>query len=235
MPSRALGLFRGFYVPLGLFALIAVGVHGAADALDDFVLRGVERLDAILDGFWALNPATETWVNRVDALQRTWVARIVALIWEIAVDLVAALPCLNYFEDERSTVSSRTRWRDSFRRLNQTPTLMRLLRPAFAAIFALGGSVAVAQAVESALFEQFHALDILRAVAAQAAQAGSVAAGVLILVCLAWRCVAFAFLHADAASEKKPGLARSGLVGNLITVPLAVASVLNLLPLLRGA
>ncbi len=37
--SRALAAFRWIFMPLGLFALIAVGVHAGADVIDDVLAR----------------------------------------------------------------------------------------------------------------------------------------------------------------------------------------------------
>jgi|CXWL01.1.fsa_nt_gi hypothetical protein len=229
MPSKGLGLFRGFYVPVGLLALIAVGVHGAADVLDDQVLRGVERLDAWLDSLWAMQTYTEGWVAKVDSLERTWVARAVAFIWEVAVDLVAAVPCLNYFEEDRTGIG-RSQWRPLLQRLNQKPTLMRVLRPVFAGIFAATGAWVISRSVESALYERLHAFTAVREWAPQAANAVALVAFALVLGSLAWRCVGFALIHADAASERQPGIFRAGLVGTLLALPLALAAVADALP-----
>lgn len=229
MPSKGLGLFRGFYVPVGLFALLAVGVHGAADVLDDHVLRGVERLDAWLDGLWAMQAFTEGWVARVDSLERTWVARAIAFSWEIAVDLTVALPCLNYFEEDRSAVSH-SQWRPLLARLNQKPTLLRVVRPLVAGIFAVTGAWAISRSVESALYERLQRIAAVHAGAPQAAHLVALVAFALVLGSLAWRCVGFALVHADAASQKRPGVLRAGLVGALLALPLAVAAVADALP-----
>ncbi|MBX7115686.1 MAG: hypothetical protein K1X64_15260 [Myxococcaceae bacterium] len=226
MPSKGLGLLRGFYVPLGLFALIAVGVHGAADVLDDYVLRGVERLDAWLDTFWAMNSFTESWVDAVSSLQRTWIARAVAFAWEIAADLVVALPCLNYFEEERADLRSPFRWGALLSRLNQKPTLTRLTRPFIAGIFAGTGAWTISRAVESALYPQLSALEEF---AAPTAHTVSLISFALVLGSLAWRCAALALMHADSASEKRPGFFAAGVWGTAVVLPLAVAAIADLL------
>ena len=227
MPSRGLGLFRGFYIPLGLFALIAVGVHGAADVLDDHVLRGVERLDAWLDTLWAMNSFTESWVGAVDSLQRTWVARAVAFSWEIAADVIAALPCLNYFEEERAVLRGHSPWRALLSRLNQKPTLTRLTKPLIAGVFAGTGAWTISRAVESTLYPQLPAL---KEFAAPFAHAISLVAFALILGSLAWRCAALALVHADAASEKRPGFFSAGVWGTAVVLPLSIAAIVDLLP-----
>ena len=56
--SSFFGYFRWLFMPLGLMALVAVGVHAAADTVDDRLLWLVQGLDAWMDGHFA----------RVDAL-----------------------------------------------------------------------------------------------------------------------------------------------------------------------
>ena len=51
-------------MPLGLMALIAVGVHAAADTVDDRLLWLVQGLDAWLDGYFAQVEMLQSWVDK---------------------------------------------------------------------------------------------------------------------------------------------------------------------------
>lgn len=233
--SGFFGFFRWAFMPLGLFALVAVGVHAAADLVDDRVLRLVEALDVWLDGLLAQSESLAGWVNRVDSRERTIIARAVALAWELAVDGFVALPLLGYgeaSEEERRFAFRKETWRTLFSRLNQKPTPMRLVRPAVTAVFVVGGAYAVSRLVESTLFVGLVG-DVAPADVAQvlARVLGGLAMA-LVLFSHGWRAVLRALEHADArceeaakASKSKPYLA--GLWGSALAIPLAVALLLE--------
>ncbi|MEW5743390.1 MAG: hypothetical protein AB1938_31055 [Myxococcota bacterium] len=233
--SGFFGAFRWVFMPLGLFALVAVGVHAAADLLDDHVLRVVESLDAWLDGLLAQSESLASWVNRVDSRERTLIARAVALAWELAVAGFVALPLLGYDEksdEERRFTFRRETWRTLLSRLNQKPTPMRLVRPFVTAVFAVGGAYAVSRLVESTLFVGLVG-DVAPADVAQtlARVLGGLAMA-LVLFTHGWRAVLRALEHADArceeaakASKVKPWLV--GVWGSGLAIPLAVALLLE--------
>jgi hypothetical protein len=232
--SGFFGFFRGGFMPLGLFALVAVGVHAAADVVDDRLLTLVDALDAWADGLLASSDATAAWVDRVGPLQRTVVARGLALTWELLVDVLVVLPQLGYGEQddtERRFTLVRDTWRTLLGRLNRTPTPMRLVRPVVTGVFAAGGAYAVARLVESTLFVALQADVAPPAVAEVVARAMGWLAVVLVLGRLGWRAVLRALEHADAACEERVKLARSpwpvGLWGSVLSLPLAVALVLE--------
>jgi hypothetical protein len=228
--SGFFGFFRGAFMPVGLFALVAIGVHAAADVVDDQVLRLVDALDAWADALLASREATAAWVDRVGPLERTVVARALALSWELAVDLLVVLPQLGYgeqAEEERRFTLTRDTWRTLLARLNRAPTPMRLVRPAVTAVFAGGGAYAVARLVESTLFVALQADVAPPAVAEVVARSLGWLALALVLGRLGWRAVLRALEHADAACEARVKLARSpwpvGLWGSALSLPLAVA------------
>lgn len=231
--SRFLASFRWLFMPLGLLALVAMGVHAAADIVDDRVLRAVESLDAWLDSLLAAHDATAAWVNRIDSPQRTLIARGVALTWELLVDFFVALPMLGY--DEVAEAETRTfalirkeTWKDLFSRVNRQPTPMRLVRPVVTLLFTLGGAMAVARLVEATAFVSL--LDTKLATADISALVARLVGGLAMAVLLAspcWRAVLRALQHADAACTKSPRPWLEGLRGTVLSLPLALALVLE--------
>jgi len=239
--SGFFGVFRGAFMPLGLFALVAVGVHAAADLVDDRVLGLVDALDAWADGLLAASERTAAWVDRIGPLQRTLIARFIALGWELAVDLLVVLPQLGYSEaDEARFAFGRETWRTLLGRVGRTPTPTRLVRPFVTAVFAAGGTYAVARLVESTLFVALQADVAPPDVAEVLARALGGGAMVLVLASHGWRAVLRSLEHADAACEARVKQAKSpwpvGLWGSVLSFPLAVALLLeaqNLLALVR--
>ncbi len=228
--SRFFAAFRWAFMPLGLFALVAVGVHAAADLVDDRLLRAVEALDAWLDGLLAQADATAAWVNRVDSRERTLIARALALAWELAAAAFVAVPMVGYLEEDAAVgrfASPRETWRTLLRRVNAQPTPMRLVRPLVTAAFAVAGAYAVSRLVEATLFVGLVG-DVAPAdVAAVLARVGGGLAVALVLLSLGWRAVLRALQHADAActAAKQPWLA--GWWGTVLSFPLAVAVLLE--------
>jgi hypothetical protein len=112
--SRLLASLRWLFMPLGLFALIAVGAHEGANAADDWLLVSLDWLDGLFDRFaaWLLPAAggllgasaerIDRWVfaaaSLVDLRERALLARGGAVGLELLVDLTLALPALGYRE-----------------------------------------------------------------------------------------------------------------------------------------
>lgn len=229
--SALVGSFRWAFMPLGLFALVAVGVHAAADRVDDLLLRQVESLDAWLDGLLARAAATAAWVHRVDSRERTLFARGLALAWELAVDAVVALPMLGYQERDpraRGAPLAGDTWAAVLGRARRQPTPMRLLRPALTALFALGGAAAAARLLEASLFALLSAEGALAAGAAVGARLAGGLGLVLVLASLGWRAVLRALQHADAACVASVQPWARGWWGTALTLPLAAAAGLEL-------
>ncbi|MGV3624245.1 MAG: hypothetical protein ACO1OB_25730 [Archangium sp.] len=228
--SRFFGGLRWLFMPLGLFALVAVGVHAAADVVDDSILRGVEWLDAMFDGVLAKFDSTAPWVNRIDSKERTVIARGVAFSWELCVDFFVALPALGYGErdaNERKFAVTRETWRTLLARLNQQPTPMRLIRPVVTAIFVFGGAYAVSRLVESTLFVGLVG-DVAPAdVSAWLARVAGGTAMTVVLFSHGWRAVLRAMQHADAVCARSKHPWWSGIWGSAFSLPLAVALVME--------
>jgi hypothetical protein len=148
--SRALGSARWAFLPLGIFALLAVGIHGAADTVCDRLLWVADRLAEAFDHAMGHFDLTAPLVGAFSFAARTRVARALALCWELAADFCLALPALGF--RERTAVPGREPlWRGLLRRSFHKPTTLRLIRPLETAAFVLAGACAVAKMVQAAL------------------------------------------------------------------------------------
>jgi hypothetical protein len=242
--SRFVGSFRWAFMPLGLLALIAVGVHAAADTLDDRLLSLVDMLDAAFDRLVGASSVTEGLVDLVSLEQRTVIARVLALAWELSVDLVLALPALGYRESKaeeeepwRRYLQQDTRptWRGLFARFVRKPTLVRWTRPLATAAVVLAGACAVARLVQGTVYLSWR--ELLGERAADVAGRGlALGALVGILVTLGWRAVLRNLQHADTDSEENIRTRWQafsyGLLGSALAVPLALAAALDASPVL---
>jgi hypothetical protein len=242
--SRFLGGFRWAFMPLGLLALVAVGVHSAADTLDDRLLAVVDRADAAFDALVGRYDVTAPMVEWLSLEQRTRLARMLALLWELSADLVLALPALGYRESHApkpaeawrtalGTEPARPTWRVLWTRCLRRPTPMRWLRPLATAAVALAGACAVARLVQGTVYLSWRDL-MGDGVADGLARGLAVAALVGVLASLGWRAVLRNLQHADAACEAEggKGALRRGLVGCAVVVPLAVAALMDASPVL---
>ena len=241
--SRFLGHFRWAFMPLGLLALIAVGVHAAADTLDDRLLAVVDFVDAAFDRLVGRFDLTAPLVDLLSLERRTFLARALALSWELAADVVLALPALGYREESAPQVPSwrlprtpsRHSWRALLVRCLRRPTSMRWIRPLATALVAVAGACTVARLVQGTVYLSWRDL-FGEAVADGVARGLALAALVGLLWRLGGRAVLRNLQHADEASELHArGFARAlayGLPGSALVAPLALAAALDASPLL---
>ncbi len=242
--SRALSGFRWAYMPLGLLALIAVGVHAAADAIDDRILWVVDHLDAGFDGVFGAWKFTSGLVDLVGLEQRVKLARGLALGWELLVDLLLALPALGYHEKERSTVRpldfalhpERTGgFKALLQRFKVQPTSVRIIRPFASAAVVTAGACAIARMVQGQVYLSGRLLvgDGTAGIAARLLAIGVLG---LVLYSLGWRAVLRNLEHADELSREVRPSPRNALVhglwGSLAVLPLAVAALWDASPVL---
>jgi hypothetical protein len=241
--SRFIGGFRWAFMPLGLLALIAVGVHAAADTLDDRLLMLVDRVDAAFDRLVGASTITAGLVDLITLEQRTRIARGLALAWELSVDLVLALPALGYREAKASEAQepwrkylaqdTRPTWRQLFTRSLRKPTTMRWTRPLATAAVVLAGACAVARLVQGTVYLAWRELlgDGAADMTARGLALGALAG---ILVTLGWRAVLRNLQHADTSSEEnvknRLQALSFGLAGSALALPLALAAVLDASP-----
>jgi hypothetical protein len=232
--SRFLGSFRWAFMPLGLLALIAVGVHAAADTLDERLLTLVDGLDAALDQLASRHSLTEPLVDLLSLERRTTLARVLALAWELTADGVLALPALGYREGPPVSGERGDTWRAVLRRCLRAPTTVRWIRPLATALVVVAGACGVARLVQGTVYLSWREL-LGDPVADGVARGLALAALVGLVWRLGTRAVLRALQHADAASERHArGFLRAvtyGLPGSALVVPLALAATLDASPL----
>ena len=221
--ARLADRLRWFFLPLALCALVAVGVHTAADVVGEIILRMVDAADAAFDGLVSRWSLTAPLVDLVGPSQRIFFARAVALLWELAADALLALPMLGY--DERADEVKR--FRELAAKARVRPTTLRVAHPFATGAVALAGSCAVGRLLEGTL--HFGLRGAIGS-AADALARGCALAAVLGLVSfIAWRAVVYALVRADARSDRIPfRRARAftvGLPGALLLLPLALAAL----------
>jgi len=221
--ARLADRLRWFFLPLALCALVAVGVHTAADVVGEIILRMVDAADAAFDGLVSRWSLTAPLVDLVGPSQRIFFARAVALLWELAADALLALPMLGY--DERADEVKR--FRELAAKARVRPTTLRVAHPFATGAVALAGSCAVGRLLEGTL--HFGLRGAIGS-AADALARGCALAAVLGLVgFIAWRAVVHALVRADARSDRIPfRRARAftvGLPGALLLLPLALAAL----------
>jgi len=204
--AERVGRIRWIFLPLGLCALVAVGAHAAADVVGDRVLWVVDRVDALFDAVWSSWSFTAPLVEVVGLTQRTWFARAVALLWELAADALIAVPLLGY--EQRDPAGE---WKLARELLQRTRSPLRLVRPAATLLVAIAGACSVARTVQGSLHLALHVGWL-----ASLARAGTL---VGLLVLLAPR-AAFRSLELARTSRYRAAAA-------VVLVPLMIAAVLS--------
>lgn len=202
--QERVGRIRWIFLPFGLCALVAVGAHAGADVVGDKVLFAVDRIEAFFDAIFSKWSVTAPLVDLVGPGQRTFFARGVALIWELAADAMLAIPLLGY--DERDAARE---WTMASAWL-KGPKL-RLVQPAAALLLALAGAAAVARLVRGSLLHY----PLLGGLLAATALFG-------LMLFLVPRAVFRALEH---TSTQRTAI---GIAGLAILAPLAVAAVASL-------
>lgn len=131
---------------VGVFCLMAIGLHAAADLLDDRVLAFLAWLDVLFDGLFARFSVTESWVDAVGTGARLKASRMLVLAWELVADLLLAAPLAfgalsSAAGQEPSLVGGRGG-------LQRVATLVVM---GTVCIFSVAGSLSVANLVEGVL------------------------------------------------------------------------------------
>jgi hypothetical protein len=241
--GRFVSNFRWVFMPLGLAALVAVGVHAAADTLDDRLLALADALDAAFDSVVGRFSLTQGLVELVALEERTTFARALALLWELAADCVLVLPALRYREPElgerdpwRSLRTAPTGgWKELWRRMVEQPTPLRWVLPLATAAVVLAGACTAARLVEGSVYLGWRRL-LGDGAAHVTAQLLAIGALLGVLGCLGVRAVRRNLEHADACSAAPAGSRRErltrGLIGCVLVAPLALAALLDASPVL---
>lgn len=163
--SHALGGARGLIRRLGGLCLLVMGVHAAADVLDDLAYTVIGAIDLALDdgvaaflGWLAANGGMtpdgaasliERFAVAVDLAEKDWLALRLALVVELLLDVLlldlawGTRPAEGHgvIDDLRASTAQ---LRESLTAFD----LERLLAPLTLLVFAIGGGVLVALAIE---------------------------------------------------------------------------------------
>lgn len=190
--SVFLGRFRSFFVPFGLFAILAIGIHSGSDHIDDVTYAFLNVIDTLLDGllaavirpvwkFFGARDATVQaaifWaVDLIDLEIKDQLARLVALMVELLADVMLALPVFLYREREISL-------RGVLQKTMQDPSVLRVVAPISGALASLAGVLIITREIQ--VFTNAELLSI-RAAGSFAGWVAS-AAGLLALVLVSWR------------------------------------------------
>ena len=198
--SHALGTQRTFIRRLGGLALLLMGVHAAADVIDDLAYDALDALDFVVDeavaSFLAwlssaggLTPegaarAIESFASFVDLQEKDWLAIRLAFVVELALDVL--LLDLAWGTRDDAGVSLFADLKQSVVRLRQAFSaldLERLFAPFALTGFVVGGALLAGGAIEQLV------RSLLEKVAPDLLVAGNIAAASAILVVglLCWR------------------------------------------------
>jgi hypothetical protein len=240
--SHKLAGFRWAFMPLGLVALLAVGVHAAADVVDDRLLWLVDHVDSLFDSLVGRFQATSSLVNLVRLEQRVKIARTVALVWELAADVILCWPVLGYRERDakkpvllEDSLRGEGGFRQLLRRALRRPTTMRVFRPAAVALVALAGGCAVARMVQGAVYLPTRGV-LGDGPAGFLGRASALVALAAVLYALGWRAVLRTLQDADVMSDdgnpSRQEAVWRGLPATAVVIPLAFAALLGATPLL---
>lgn len=240
--SHKLAGFRWAFMPIGLVALIAVGVHAAADVVDDRILWVVDHADALFDALAGRFHATASLVDLIGLEQRVKIARSVALVWELVADVILCWPAFGYREKDarkpmllESSLEGTGGFRQLFRRAVLRPTTMRVFRPLAVGLVALAGGCAVARMVQGAVYLSSRGV-LGDGPAGFLGRSLALVALAAVLYALGWRAVLRTLQDADFWSEEG-GPSRQvafwrGLPATAAVIPLAFAALLGATPLL---
>lgn len=233
-------------VPLGLFAVIAVGLHAGADVLDDHALVALNIIDgqvdrlgsALLAWAMALVGASPNMIERwtfgfqefVDMDTRDALARLLALGFELAGDVVLAVPLFWHRHRDRP-------WRALGQALLRDPTVLRVVAPLSALFAAWAGVLVIAREVQVVTHAGLEDASWL----APLASPGAGVVGLLVLVLVGWRlgarvvssAVSWSDHVAERDLERQLSTRRRRLRGwavALVVFPVAVLAVLEAAP-----
>lgn len=190
--SKTIGLFRGIFLPFGLFAIVAVGIHAGSDCVDNYSFVLYNFLDARLDdlltfvitrayGLFDISvqtTATHTFkvVDFIDLDVKDWAARWTALLVELGADLIFAIPIFRHQSDG-------TPLREFARRTWQDFTILRAVAPLAAVFASISGVLVIAREVQVAT----HTMIVGAPYITRYATKGAAAVGIIALILVTWR------------------------------------------------
>ena len=200
--SFGLGSWRTLIRRLGGLALIVMGVHAAADVLDNLARDLLDHLDLVVDegvagvlgwlsSVGGLTPdaavaSIDDFASLVDLAEKDWLALRLAFATELLLDVLLLDLCWgSRVFDGETLLDDLKRSAEQLRRSLTSFDLERVLGPIVLGIFAVGGAVLAALALEqpfrAALATVVPGLLVASNVAA--------AAAILVVAVLVWRFV----------------------------------------------
>lgn len=182
--------------PIGMFAVLAVGIHVGSDRIDDLLFSIFSEIDGLLDSlaafvirgvgsiFSASEDSIERWIfgaaELVDVDLKSELARWGALVVELLVDFLLAIPV---FLHETGPLRLRMVL-DALHNVLRDPTVLRVTMPLTTLATAIAGAIAVSREVEVAVHARLTDSPLLARAPAIAMGFGLVA-----LVLIGWRVV----------------------------------------------
>jgi hypothetical protein len=158
--SGAGGFFGRVLLPLGLFAVLAVGLHVGSDKIDDHLFVIISWLDALFDGaaivviravggiFTDSAQSIEVWtfktIEWIDVDVKSELSRIGALVVELLADFVLALPVFFHRSAKVKFSELGTYFKKTFR----DPTLLKLAAPVAVLAAGTAGTFAVSRELQ---------------------------------------------------------------------------------------
>jgi hypothetical protein len=208
-----MGLFRWASVPLGMMCLVAVGIHLAADGLDDALLPALQPVDAFFDSLFS---DSATWVNAIESRQIALIARGLSLALELLGDFFFAIPLLGF--ELKTSAESLPRLRTLFLRV---PTIFF---PALTFVFVFAGALSLSRLVESTAYLGLSGDVTSPKVAAVVARFLSALCVALVLFSLGLKAIDSSWQRGWRLGQKgwRAGFLRCGLA-----LPLAVVALLQ--------
>ncbi|MCK6544845.1 hypothetical protein L6R52_03185 [Myxococcota bacterium] len=245
--SYLLGHVRGLFLPFGLFALVAVGVHVGCDRLDDQAFVALSALDAIVDAalaatvraigdLFSASPASiEAWTYRavdlVDVDAKQWLARWIAVGLELFTDLVLALPVFLHRELPASARALGALVKKSL----ADPTVLRVAAPIASACACVAGAFAVSREAQVLAHSAISGVAVMSEHRDLATLSASIT-GYLALCVVLWRLGAVVVLGALTYADKKAARDALDVVGSrkrrlrgwvtaLVALPITITAV----------
>ena len=241
--SGGIARFRGLFLPLGLFALLAVGIHSGSDRLDDLTLVALNFGDRLLDQLLALviepvwrffgasdrvtQAAVFLAVDFIDLAVKDQIARWAALGTELLAYLVLAFPVVRHRQGQRSVLVA-------IKKTVRDPTVLRVAAPLASVAGCLSGVVIVTRELQVGIHTHLLSVEAAASFAGWVASAVGVVGLVLVVWRLAWVIALGAFRWADkkAVADEQRGVSgpRRRLRGwftGVVALPISLFALLE--------
>ena len=246
MASMGFATLGRAVVPVGVFAVLVVGMHAGTDRVDDHAFAILNTIDIVVDSAVAViletvlgwTTASAERIARitfsiqdfVDLDAKYSLSRIVALVFEIASDLALALPLILH---RTRTFSLQTYWI----RLSSDLTVLRVVGPLAVFFAGTAGIFLVAREIQVGVHGWLVQYDALMKVADPAARTVAGLAALLVAWRLGWVALRRSFTMAEARAQRDDRMMtpRSkrrfrGLFVAIVVLPISVLALFEATP-----